>query len=74
MTKEQAVRQFRELYADFYVHRVDYWFAQLAWSEYTDTLCRNGEITLKQFESWPTPFKYGKHLRPTRKQIQMCAC
>jgi hypothetical protein len=27
-----------------------------AWNDYTDALCKNGDITLKQYESWTHPF------------------
>lgn len=62
MTKEQAVREFQSAYHDLYERKVDYWTAQLAWSGFTDQLCKEGRITLKQYETWETPFKYGKHL------------
>ena len=26
------------------------------WSYFTDMLCKNGDITLKQYESWSNPF------------------
>lgn len=41
---------------------IDYWSAQLAWSYFTDSLYKNGEITLRQWNNWETPFKYGKPL------------
>lgn len=31
--------------------KADYCKVQLEWSFYIDSLCRNGEITLKQYES-----------------------
>lgn len=27
-----------------------------AWNEYTDALCKEGKITLRQYESWSNPF------------------
>lgn len=70
MTKEQAVKQFKEIYIGLYINRVDYWKAQLAWSTYTDKLCKSGQITQKQWLSWSTPFPYGKRLKPSRKQLE----
>ena len=70
LTKEQAVKQFKETYADLYINRVDYWTAQLVWTAYIDTLCKNNKITQKQLQTWKTPFPYGKHLIPTRKQLE----
>jgi len=70
MTKEQAVRDFKREYADLYIKKVDYWTAQLAWSTYVDELCKNGQITQRQYDTWSTPFPYGKHLRPSREQLE----
>ena len=62
MTKQQAFQIFTtEYYGD--KHKLkravanDYYAVQLEWSCFTDTLCRNGEITLKQYSTWLTPFK-----------------
>ena len=66
MTYRDAVRQFKEAYHDLYEQCADYWLAQLAWSEWTDILCKSGDITQKQFNTWKTPFPYGKHLKPIR--------
>lgn len=27
-----------------------------SWNNYTDALCKDGEITLKQYENWSNPF------------------
>jgi hypothetical protein len=27
-----------------------------SWSQYTDALCKEGTITLRQYESWSNPF------------------
>lgn len=27
-----------------------------AWNNYTDMLCKDGQITLKKYESWTNPF------------------
>lgn len=71
MTKAEAVRQFKREYRKLYIERADYWTAQLAWSEFTDYLNREGEITDKQFSNWSTPFPYGKSLIPSREQLEM---
>lgn len=62
MTYKEAVREFKKAYYDLYEQRADYWLAQLAWSEWTDILCKSGDITQKQWETWLTPFPYGKRL------------
>lgn len=62
MTKERAVKEFQTLYHNLYEQKADYWTAQLAWSAFTDALCKEGRITQEQYNSWSTPFKYGKHL------------
>ena len=64
MTKQQAFQIFTsEYYGDKYnLKRAvanDYYTVQLEWSCFTDTLCRDGEITLKQYSTWLTPFKKG---------------
>jgi len=63
MTKHEAVREFKTLYSSLYEKGADYWTAQLAWSEYTDMLCKEKRITAKQWSNWTTPFPYGKPLR-----------
>ena len=69
MTKAQAYKMFREIYSYLWEEGADYWSAQEMWSFFTDSLCRDGAITQKQFATWSTPFKYGKHLRMYRKEI-----
>lgn len=71
MTYEQAVKEFKELYRNLYIRHADYWTAQLAWSDYTDMLNRDGRITDHQFSNWATPFPYGKHLKPSKQQLEM---
>lgn len=69
MTKAKAFEDFKRFYVNLWINRVDYWTAQLAWSEYIDSLCKSGEITLKQYQNWGNPFPEGKRLRPTKKQL-----
>lgn len=67
----EAKRDFETIYMSFYLKRVDYWTAQEAWAAYVDELCKNGEITQKQYDTWETPFPYGKPLKPSRRQLYM---
>lgn len=62
MTYKEAVKIFRETYSDLYEKGVDYWTALECWENFTDVLCKNGDITQKQFNTWETPFTYGKRL------------
>ena len=63
MDYRTAVKLFKETHPGFRKGSgIDYWTAQLAWSTWVDMLCKDGEITLKQYSNWPTPFKYGKRL------------
>lgn len=70
MTKEQAVREFKQMFIGLWINNSDYWTAQLAWSSYVDDLCKSGQITQKQYQNWSTPFPYGKPLRPTKKMLE----
>lgn len=63
----QAVNIFRETYSDLYEEGADYWTAQECWANFTDVLCKNGDITQRQYDTWETPFKYGKRL--SRKKV-----
>ncbi len=53
MTKKQALETFKALGITL---KSDAIHNREAWSYYTDSLCKNGEITLKQYESWSNPF------------------
>lgn len=66
MTYREAVRQFKIQNRKLFNNHTDYWTGQLCWSTYTDMLCKDGIITQKQYDTWATPFPYGKRLRPTR--------
>lgn len=41
---------------------MDYWHAQEIWASFTDGLCKDGVITQRQYETWLTPFPYGKSI------------
>ena len=71
MRYEIAVRDFETIYMNLYLNKVDYWIAQEAWERYKDELCKNEEITQKEYDTWKTPFPYGKNLKPSYKQIAM---
>lgn len=65
MTKQQAFKQFTELYYEdkYNLQRAvdqDYCKVQLEWSGFVDNLNRDGEITDKQRQTWETPFKKGR--------------
>ena len=63
MTYRQAVKEFKRIYVGLWINEEDYWTAQLCWAEYTDSLCKCGKITQRQYNYWATPFPYGKRLR-----------
>lgn len=65
----EAKRDFERIYIHLYLKKVDYWTAFEAWSSFIDGLCKNGDITQKQYDTWQTPFPYGKNLKPTYKQL-----
>lgn len=57
MTKQQALQQFRELMrASEYAFRGDAIAKREEWNNYTDSLCKDGEISQKQCDSWSNPF------------------
>lgn len=59
MTKQQALRDFREHVlpaVDQQYSKSDKVARREAWSNHTDALCKAGAITLKQYESWTNPF------------------
>jgi len=60
MTKSQAVAHFWEIYdRDSFVGidgRIDDPMRREAWNNYTDQLCKDGQITDHQYSSWVHPF------------------
>lgn len=70
MTYKDAVKNFERQNAELYNERVDYWTGQLAWSEYVDYLCKDGQITSRQYNNWSTPFPYGKNLKPNKRTLE----
>ena len=57
MTKAEALRDFRQLFKTF-GKRGDAIAKREDWNNYTDSLCKEGLITLKQYENWEQPFKW----------------
>ena len=59
MTKAEAVQNFRDLWkratkgSRFYYDTIA---KREAFNNYTDSLCKEGKITLKQYENWGQPF------------------
>lgn len=64
MTKKQALKLFRELFPHSTFElgprngqmQMDYPARRETWNDFTDALCKSGEITLKQYETWVNPF------------------
>lgn len=57
MTKAQALKQFKELYASFLKeNKQDKVAIRTAWNDYTDMLTKDGEITENQYNTWTQPF------------------
>lgn len=73
MSYEDAVNNFERIYIQCYINHWDYWAAFEAWSSYIDGLYKDGQITLNQYETWQTPFPYGKKLKPNKRQLQIAA-
>jgi hypothetical protein len=58
LTKKQALSTFKEELnaGPFPDIRNDKVAMAEAWNIYTDSLCKDNRITLKQYESWTNPF------------------
>ena len=54
-TKAEALKDFRQLFKTF-GKRGDAIAKREDWNNYTDALCKEGLITLKQYENWGQPF------------------
>lgn len=61
MTKEEAQKYFERYYLK--EGEYDYWTVQEMWSAYVDGLCKEGEITQKQYDTWTTPYSYGRTIK-----------
>ena len=56
MTKAEAVKMFRELYKRWGGRKNDPISKREEWNNWTDSLCKDGLITEKQYENWGQPF------------------
>ena len=57
MTKAEALSHFRLLLKDTNLSRTDSIAKREMWNNYTDALCKDGVITLNQYENWGQPFE-----------------
>lgn len=55
MTKREAVAEFKATILPTVPPQDIPWRDQ-AWNDYTDYLCKEGLITLRQYETWGSPF------------------
>lgn len=51
LTKREAEREFRSSFHDY-----DKAAKRQAWNNFTDQLCKAGLITMRQYETWTSPF------------------
>lgn len=58
MTKATALKIFREMVREVYdrEQRKDVPMLREAWNNYTDSLCKDGRITPRQYDTWTNPF------------------
>jgi folate-dependent tRNA-U54 methylase TrmFO/GidA len=62
MTKREALDIFREFELPAIRQRyekdgrVDHPARREGWNNYTDALCKAGQITMRQYETWGNPF------------------
>ena len=69
-TKAETVAAWRQTCLAWVKHEYesdgipDYPARSESWANYTDMLCKDGQITLKQYESWQSPREC---TRPKRK-------
>jgi hypothetical protein len=55
LTKKQALKMFSELWKEVKKPK-DAVMKSQDWNNFTDMLCKDKQITLKQYESWTNPF------------------
>lgn len=53
LNKRQVLQMFREIDNS---PKGDIVWKRESWNNFTDMLCKDGEISLKQYESWDNPF------------------
>lgn len=58
MTKKAAIQQFASMFPNYKQEaKKDYCKMQLAWSTFVDSLCKDGTITQRQYDTWLAPFQ-----------------
>lgn len=57
MNKTEAVAQFKQMYSTEIARcsKSDHPALRELWNNYTDSLCRMSQITMKQYETWTQP-------------------
>lgn len=55
LTKKEALSLFREYIAPS-IPKGDVVWRRTAWNDFTDSLCKDRQITLHQYETWDNPF------------------
>lgn len=53
MTKKEALAMFKEMY---HISKTDSIANRENFHNFTDSLCKDGDITLKQYENWSNPY------------------
>ena len=53
LTKKQAIAAFLEIYTG---PRGDTVWKRTSWNDYTDMLCKDRQITGRQYDTWTNPF------------------
>jgi len=60
MTKKQALANYRDFWNDFVQLRPEFAGDKPAkrenWGIYIDALCKSGQITQRQYDTWTNPF------------------
>ena len=58
MNKIEAVKAFKECHGKAYIkqcQKYDKPCLREAWNNFTDGLCKSGQITMRQYETWQHP-------------------
>lgn len=56
MNKKTAIAIFKDEYSQLLIEkRKDIPAKQFAWASFVDMLCKNGDITQRQFDTWGNP-------------------
>ena len=57
MTKANVLKDFKSVYSDFIIeNKHDTVALNEAFFSYADSLCKHGDITQRQYETWSNPF------------------